>query len=102
MTPTWTILAAVFAMFAFGAVMIALFGTHFRGVRRLAGVRYLRMKGLDQAGLDLHAAAGAALEERIRLLDQHMEYRLLPDEATRTTSDATRTIWPSRSRLRSS
>lgn len=70
------------------ASLVALFSTHFRGVRRIPGVRFLRMHGLDRRHLDLRAAAGADLEERIRLIDRHMEYRLVPDDGTRHSSDA--------------
>lgn len=68
--------------------LVALFSTHFRGVRRLPGVRYLRMQGLDRDGLDLEVAVGTELEERIRLIDRHMEYRLVEDEGGPRSSDA--------------
>lgn len=68
--------------------LVALFSTHFRGVRRVPGVRFLRMQGLDRRSLDLQSAAGSELEARIRLIDRHMEYRLVPDDGARHSSDA--------------
>lgn len=68
--------------------VVAIFSTHFRGVRRLPGVSYLRMKGLNREGLDLGLASGEALEIRIRLIDQRMEYHLVPDEGGPGASDA--------------
>lgn len=82
------ILSAVIEALSGTPGILALFSTHFRGVRRLAGVSYLRMKGLDHAGLDLHGADGASLDERIRLINRHMDHRLVPDEGTRAVSDA--------------
>jgi hypothetical protein len=67
--------------------LLSLFSTHFRGIRRFAGVRYLRMRGLDRAGLDLHPA-GASEEDRLRLINEHMDFALVPDDGTRTRSDA--------------
>lgn len=68
--------------------VMAFFSTHFRGVRRFTGVRYLRMKGLNRQGLDLDLASGKALNERIRLIDQRMEYHLVRDEGEADVSDA--------------
>ena len=57
MTPTWTILAAVFAMFAFGAVMIALFGTRARRPGAAGELwRYYASTALIVAGVLLPAA----------------------------------------------
>lgn len=82
------ILSAVIETLAGTPGLLALFSTHFRGVARLPGVSYLRMKGLDHAGLDLNGADGASLDERIRLINRHMDHRLVPDEGTRAVSDA--------------
>lgn len=68
--------------------VVALFSTHFRGVQRFPEVGYLRMQGLQREELDFSRAEGAELEERIRLIDRHMEYRLVPDEGLPRTSDA--------------
>jgi len=82
------ILSAVLESLAATPGVVALFSTHFRGVHRLPGVRYLRMKGLNREGLDLDQASGKALEARIRLIDQRMEYHLVPDEGGPGVSDA--------------
>jgi len=68
--------------------LIALFSTHFRGVRRLPGARYLRMKGLDRAQLNASEGEGVALDERIRLINRHMEHRLVIDDGAQAVSDA--------------
>jgi len=82
------ILSAVLEEMAARPGVLALFSTHFRGVRRLPGVRYLRMKGLNRDGLDLELAPGTALSERIRLIDQRMEYHLVADVSGAEVSDA--------------
>jgi hypothetical protein len=71
--------------------VVALFSTHFRGVRRLPGVRYLRMGGLDRTRLDLAAPDGAGdadLAARIRRIDRLMRFCLEPDTAGERRSDA--------------
>lgn len=82
------ILSAVLESVATSPGAVALFSTHFRGVQRLPGVRYMRMKGLNREGLDLDLASGTALEARIRLIDQRMEYHLVADEGGAGASDA--------------
>jgi hypothetical protein len=82
------ILSAVIEALAAAPGVLALFSTHFRGVRRMAQVSYLRMRGLDHAGLDLHGADGASLDERIRLINRHMDHRLVPDDGGQAVSDA--------------
>ncbi len=86
------ILSAVLEAVAARPGVVALFSTHFRGVRRLPGVNYLRMKGLNREGLDLGMASTetstAALETRIRLIDQRMEYHLVLDGGGPGASDA--------------
>ena len=67
--------------------LVALFSTHFRGIRRLAGVRYLRMRGLDRAGLETLPAEADA-ETRLRLISRHMDYRLAADDGLTGVSDA--------------
>lgn len=66
----------------------ALFSTHFRGIHRIEGVRYLRMQGLDRGQLELQGGAQQPLEDRIRLLNRHMAFHLVPDEGGRGASDA--------------
>ncbi len=86
------ILSAVLESVATREGVVALFSTHFRGVRRLPCADYRRMKGLNREGLDLDLApteaSGEALEARIRLIDQRMEYSLVPDEGGPGASDA--------------
>jgi DNA mismatch repair ATPase MutS len=66
---------------------VALFSTHFRGVRRLAGATYLRMAGLDRSRLGL-GKDGDDLAARIRRIDLLMRYRLEPDDPGERRSDA--------------
>jgi hypothetical protein len=82
------ILSGVIEALSDNTHVTALFSTHFRGVSRLERVRYLRMKGLDRAGLDLQAAADVAPDERIRLINRHMDHRLVADDQTQAVSDA--------------
>ena len=78
-TEAEALLSAVVEAAACSRRLLAIFSTHFRGVRRLPGTRYWRMRGLNRAGLDLTHAAPAELADRIRKIDGHMVYRLLPD-----------------------
>ena len=82
------LISAVIEALADHPCVTAFFSTHFRGVQRLERVRYLRMQGLDRRSLDFHEAEGVALDERIRLINRHMDHRLVPDDSTRTLSDA--------------
>ena len=82
------LLSAVIEAMADKSAVIALFSTHFRGVRRLAGAQYLKMKGLNRASLDFHEAEGVSLDERIRLINRHMEHCLVTDDGTQAVSDA--------------
>ncbi|MCE1228049.1 MAG: hypothetical protein LWX11_00950 [Firmicutes bacterium] len=66
----------------------ALFSTHFRGVKRLPGAAYLRMKGLDRAGLASGFDGDTSLEARLRLVDAHMDFRLVPDDPQAQVADA--------------
>ncbi len=68
--------------------VIALFSTHFRGIRRLEGVRYLRMGGLDRARLADLGAPGDDWADRIRQIDRAMRFCLEPDEPGDHRSDA--------------
>ncbi|MBL8967375.1 MAG: hypothetical protein JNG85_10210 [Spirochaetaceae bacterium] len=58
----------------------ALFSTHFRGVARLPGVRYLRVRGLDRRAAAAALGADEPLGERIRRINRMMEYGLVDDE----------------------
>lgn len=68
--------------------VVALFSTHFRGLPRTPQAAYLRMGGLDRAGLDLREGAGEGLDARIRRINTHMRFRLVPDEGRPAASDA--------------
>lgn len=76
------ILSAVLEALAGNASVVSLFSTHFRGVARIPGVRYLRMRGLDPQRLQ----AGAA--DRIQAINRAMDFRLVPDEGLPAASDA--------------
>lgn len=67
---------------------VAVFSTHFRGIRRLPGVRYLRMGGLDRARLAGLETPGMDLAERIRRIDRAMRFCLEPDAPGEARSDA--------------
>ena len=92
------LISAILEVLAANPQAVALFSTHFRGVRRLPGVRYLRMKGLNKEGLGFSQDGGEGpssgqdggneLDQRIRLIDNHMEYLLVPDEGIPRNSDA--------------
>lgn len=66
---------------------VALCATHFRGVARLEGVAYRRMKGLDHGALDLTGTAGD-LAARISAINRLMDHRLEPDDGVPRESDA--------------
>ena len=57
-------------------------------MKRLPGVRYLRMGGLDRSSLDLSAPDGEDLAGRIRRIDQRMRFCLEADEPGERRSDA--------------
>jgi DNA mismatch repair ATPase MutS len=75
------LLSAVLASLGERPGAFALFSTHFRGVARLEGVRYLRMGGLRPGG------AGTG-QDPLRLIGERMDYRLLPDGGAPASSDA--------------
>lgn len=78
------ILSAVLEALVRKPGVLALFATHFRGVARVEGVSYLRMKGLDRARLAETVPPG----ERIQTINRSMEFRLVPDEGHPSASDA--------------
>jgi hypothetical protein len=82
------LLSAILEELAARPRAVVLFSTHFRGVGRLPGVRYLRMGGLDRARLGLEAAAAEDLSSRIRRIDALMRYSLEPDLPGERRSDA--------------
>lgn len=67
---------------------VALFSTHFQGVRRIAGARYFRMGGLDRSRLAFAPTEQADLESRIREIDRRMRFCLVPDSPNERSSDA--------------
>ena len=82
------LLSAVLEALAGRPRAVVLFSTHFQGVRRLPGVRYLRMGGLDRTRLGLEAGVDEDLAARIRRIDTLMRYSLEPDEPGERRSDA--------------
>lgn len=81
------LLSGVLSALAARERCVALCATHFRGVARLEGVRYLRMKGLDRANLTLDAAQGD-LASRISAINRRMDHRLEADDGLPRESDA--------------
>jgi DNA mismatch repair protein MutS2 len=64
--------------------------THYRGVARLPGVRYLRMGGLDRARAAEAMGTDEALAERIRRINGLMRYEVADDAPGEVgASDAT-------------
>jgi dsDNA-specific endonuclease/ATPase MutS2 len=57
----------------------ALFATHFRGVARVPGAEYWRMRGLDRVAACEALDADAPLAERLWGINRHMRYELRPD-----------------------
>ena len=82
-----SLLSAVMTALAARTGAVAVFSTHFRGIRRLAGARYLRMRGLDRAGLAA-ASLEADADARVRLIARHMDFRLAEDDGALGVSDA--------------
>jgi DNA mismatch repair ATPase MutS len=81
------ILSAVLEALAARPGVRCLFSTHFRGVARMPGVRYLRVRGLDRASAREaicedraeDASSAEPLNERIRRINGMMEYGLVDD-----------------------
>jgi len=84
----------------------AFFATHFRGVARLPGAEYRRMRGLDRAAAEAALSSGAgsesggsttplaacgdgsALAERLAGINRHMRYEVVDDDGSGSESDA--------------
>jgi hypothetical protein len=81
------LLSAAIAAMAPKPGLLALFSTHFRGVKRFPEVAYRRMGGLDRAGLAGQQGA-ADPADRIRMIARHMDYRLKIDDDSGGVSDA--------------
>jgi len=75
------ILTAVIAALVERKGLRSVFSTHFRGVERLPGVRYLRVRGLDReaARCTICDDEGEPLRDRIRRINGMMEYGLVDD-----------------------
>lgn len=65
-----------------GSGCLALFATHFRGVARVQGARYLRMMGLDRDAANSALAADQPLEARLAGINRHMRYLLVSDDGS--------------------
>lgn len=66
----------------------SLFSTHFHGVERIAGVRYLRMKGLDREQANAAFSAQEPLPALLRRVNEMMDYRVVEEETFGSESDA--------------
>lgn len=66
----------------------SLFSTHFRGVERAAGIRYLRMRGLDRRAAGEAMAAGEPVAARIRRINGMMRYEIVDADDAAAGSDA--------------
>ncbi|MGO8693253.1 MAG: MutS-related protein [Rectinemataceae bacterium] len=53
------------------------FSTHFHGIRRAAGARFLRMRGLDREAADKIIGADEPLADRIRKINGMMRYEIV-------------------------
>lgn len=95
------LLSAVVEAYAMAHGDRAFFATHFRGVARIPGVEYRRMRGLDRAAAATHLGslsgdtAGAAgqpgtppLAGRLAGINRSMRYEVLPDDGADAESDA--------------
>lgn len=66
----------------------AFFATHFRGVARLPGAEYRRMRGLDRAAAEASCGDGPALADRLAGINRHMRYEVVDDDGSGSESDA--------------
>ncbi|HTX72774.1 MAG TPA: hypothetical protein VMC79_08095 [Rectinemataceae bacterium] len=57
----------------------SLFATHFHGVERVAGVRFLRMRGLDRGAAGMALDSAEPLAERIRRINGMMRYEIVEE-----------------------
>jgi len=83
------LLSAIIGDFASRPGMRFLFSTHFTSVARVAGVRYLRVRGLDRMAARQAIITDDGLGERIRRINSLMAYGLVDEDAgSREGSDA--------------
>ncbi len=65
-----------------------LLATHFRGISRAAGVRYLEMRGLDRKAAGEAILAAEPMAERIRRINRMMRYEIVDADEHSGSSDA--------------
>ena len=90
------LLSAVVEAYASAGGDRAFFATHFRGVARIPGVEYRRMRGLDRAAAQAHlghltdgdCGTGSTLDERLAGINRSMRYEVIPDDGLDAESDA--------------
>ena len=82
------ILSAAIESIAAMPLSRSLFSTHFRGVERISGVRYLRMRGLDRRAAGEAMESGEALEDRIRRINGMMKYEIVEADEEADGCDA--------------
>ncbi|TFG84060.1 MAG: hypothetical protein E4H20_04165 [Spirochaetales bacterium] len=83
------LLSALVEAYANGRGARAFFATHFRGVARVSGAEYRRMRGLDRAAACEALDADAPLPERLAGINRHMRYEIVDDDdAAQGESDA--------------
>ncbi len=87
--------AVIEAQVKHGLAGMAFYATHFRGVARLHGAEYRRMRGLDRSALSLAMAAqnktdhaDENLDKRLAGINRFMRYEIIDDECSVPESDA--------------
>jgi DNA mismatch repair ATPase MutS len=73
------ILSAAIEILARAGQGRSLFSTHFHGIQRAIGARFLRMRGLDRESADRAIRADEPLAERIRKINGMMRYEIVED-----------------------
>jgi len=68
----------------------AFFATHFRGVARIPGAEYRKMRGLDRKAVEAAQAVAASrpLAERLSGINHYMKYEVIEDDGLVADSDA--------------
>jgi len=84
------LLSAVLKAFDENAKISALFSTHFMDLPQYENLAFYRMKGLDREAYRnyYHKAADLSLPERIRLINNFMQYAAEPDDRQNPPYDA--------------
>ena len=65
-----------------------LLATHFRGIARVPGARYLDMRGLDREAAGRAMLSGEPVSERIRRINRMMRYEIVEADEGSGSSDA--------------